>query len=227
MENTTTAMPSPIIPKKRLGISSTLRLAVLAGVCAGASFFFDARIEGWVAAHRNPAWEGAAKAVSRYGAWHWLMGVTMVGFAISWMRRQREWVRILAAMMIASSIAGLSADCIRGITGRTRPNADVPQAWYGMHHDSMWLVGRHAYNAFPSGHTAAATAFAMVLWLSHRKRGALLLLGAAVVAGSRIYLGEHHFSDVIAGAILGVGVATWVWFRLMNKLRWGENPLVS
>lgn len=225
MEKTTTARADPIIPRKRSGISSALGMAVLAGLCVGASFFFDAAVERWVVAHRDPAWEAVAKVISRFCAWHWLMGFALVGLVVSWLRRLPEWVRILAAMMIASSIAGLSADCIRGLTGRTRPNADAPQGWYGMRHDSMWLVGRHAYNAFPSGHTAAATAFAAVAWFSHRKRGALLLLMAAAVGASRIYLGNHHFSDVITGALLGAGVAAWVWLRLMKKLRWGSNPL--
>ena len=215
--------PDPIVPTKRLGFLSVLGLGLLAGVSVSASFFFDAPVEGWVAAHRHPAWEGVAKAISRYGAWHWLMGFALLGLAISWLRRLPEWIRILAAMMIASSIAGLSADCIRGITGRTRPNAEVPQGWYGLRHDSAWLVGRHAYNAFPSGHTAAATAFATVLWFACRKRGTLLLLGAAAIAASRIYLGDHHFSDVITGALLGVGVGTWVWFRLMDKVCSGRG----
>jgi undecaprenyl-diphosphatase len=90
-------------------------------------------------------------------------------------------------------------------------------------HDGKWLVGQHAYNSFPSGHTAAATAFATALWLMHRKRGGVLLFGAAVIAASRIYLRDHHFSDVVAGAFLGVAVALGTRYgfrkRFDEKLR--------
>ncbi len=157
------------------------------------------------------------KAVSRYGAWHWLMGAAAAGLAVTWWRGRYDWMRLLVAMMIASSIAGLSADCLRGLTGRTRPNASAPQGWYGVRHDGKWLIGQHAYNSFPSGHTSAAMAFATVLWLVHRKRGALLLLVAAAIAVSRLYLRDHHLSDVVAGTFLGAGTAIVARYYLLAK----------
>jgi membrane-associated phospholipid phosphatase len=207
------------MPESTIAPSSSLalKLSLLAGLCIGVSFFFDAPLDAWFLTHRDPTWEGVAKAVSRYGAWHWLMGAAAVGLAVSWWRGRRDWMRLLFAMMVASSIAGLSADCLRGLTGRTRPYADAPQGWYGVRHDSKWLVGKHAYNSFPSGHTSAATAFATVLWLVHRKRGGFLLLGAAAIAVSRLYLRDHHFSDVVAGAFLGVGTAIGVRYYLLAK----------
>jgi len=214
MQNPTAASSDSTLPKKHLAI----RFVLLAGLCIGVSFFFDAPIDMWMAAHRGLGFENVAKAISRYGAWHWLMGIAIFGLAISWFRARRDWMRILAAMMIASSVSGLSADCLRGLTGRTRPNADVPQGWYGIRHDSKWLVGQHAYNSFPSGHTAAITGFAVALWLSRRKHGSLLLLAAAAIAASRIYLRDHHFSDIVAGAFLGVGVATWIWYSFLAQL---------
>lgn len=145
------------------------------------------------------------------------MGAAAVGVAVSWRCGRRDWMRLLVAMMVASSVAGLSADCLRGLTGRTRPNAEAPQGWYGVRHDGKWLVGRHAYNSFPSGHTSASMGFATVLWLVHRKRGGLLLLGAAAIAVSRLYLHEHHFSDVVAGTFLGAGIATVTRYYLLAK----------
>ena len=197
--------------------SFALKFSLLAVLCIGMAFFFDAPLEAWVIAHRDPVWEGVAKAVSRYGAWHWLMGAAAVGLAVSWWRGRRDWVRLLAMMMIASSIAGLSADCVRGLTGRTRPNAPALQGWYGVRHDGKWLIGQHAYNSFPSGHTSAATAFATALWLVHRKRGGLLLLGAAAIAASRLFLRDHHLSDVVAGAFLGTGTALWTRYYVLTR----------
>jgi undecaprenyl-diphosphatase len=57
--------------------------------------------------------------------------------------------------------------------------------------------------SMPSGHATAA--FAVATALSHRRRGwaALLYGGASVVAVSRVYLGRHYPSDVLAGAAVG------------------------
>ena len=207
-----------VVPQTRSVFPATLVLISLLAVFAGISFFFDAPLDHWVAEHRHPAWQTAAKMISRYCAWHWLMGAAALCLAISWLRRRRDWVRILIAMMIASSIAGLSADCLRGITGRTRPYAPVAQGWYGMHRGSEWLVGRHAYNSFPSGHSAAAVAFAVPLLFSRRWSGLLALSGALIVGGSRICLSAHHLSDVMVGAMLGAATASWVWYRLIDKV---------
>ena len=63
---------------------------------------------------------------------------------------------------------------------------------------------------FPSGHTAAAFAAAYSLYLSDKKKGRGLLLCAAVMGFSRVYLLVHYPFDVIAGAALGMISAGFV-----------------
>jgi undecaprenyl-diphosphatase len=61
--------------------------------------------------------------------------------------------------------------------------------------------------SFPSGHTAAA--FSCAFTLSNVTSGITVpIFGlAALIAYSRIYLGTHYPSDVIAGSIIGTGLA--------------------
>ena len=68
--------------------------------------------------------------------------------------------------------------------------------------------------SFPSGHAvaAAATAVALVLVLlplgpRRRKWEVVAVLFAFVMAMSRVYLNAHWFSDVVAGVLLGTGIA--------------------
>ncbi|HEU4962566.1 MAG TPA: phosphatase PAP2 family protein [Bacilli bacterium] len=62
--------------------------------------------------------------------------------------------------------------------------------------------------SFPSGHSAAAFAKATVLAAFLPGWGTLLYLLATVVALSRVYLGQHYPSDIVAGAGLGITTAS-------------------
>ena len=65
-------------------------------------------------------------------------------------------------------------------------------------------------SSFPSGHSASAFAFAVAATRELPEAGLVLLPLAAGVAYSRVYLGAHYPSDVIAGGAFGaaVGMAT-------------------
>ena len=89
-------------------------------------------------------------------------------------------------------------------TGRRRPCAIEPHCW------AKLLPPDHF--SFPSGHTI--TAFAVALSLAAFYPGLLigLLFCAASIALSRILLGMHFLSDVLAGALIGSGLAySAVW----------------
>lgn len=92
---------------------------------------------------------------------------------------------------------------LKNLVGRTRPWLDVP----GLIH----LVEEGDPNSFPSGHTTAALA-AAVAWTRSlpRKWMGALAVGAAVCMGlSRLYVGVHYPSDVLAGALVGT-VCGWL-----------------
>ncbi|MES2459089.1 MAG: phosphatase PAP2 family protein [Armatimonadota bacterium] len=63
-------------------------------------------------------------------------------------------------------------------------------------------------NSFPSGHATAAFTLAQMQAERHPDQAVLWYGGAALIAESRVYLRRHYTHDVIAGALLGVGVAT-------------------
>ena len=62
--------------------------------------------------------------------------------------------------------------------------------------------------SFPSGHTSAATLYAAIIYQHFPLIGACLLIWAAGVGSSRVILGVHYPSDILAGATLGLSIAS-------------------
>ena len=105
---------------------------------------------------------------------------------------------------------------IKPLLSRARPWVVMP--------DFEVLVKSSDPNSFPSGHTCAAFAFALALCLSAPKRWMkIAAVAAAVLMGlSRLYVGVHFPSDVLAGAVIGslCGLlAGWIVPRFMRWLK--------
>lgn len=82
------------------------------------------------------------------------------------------------------------------------------------------LIGAGGYS-FPSGHASNAFLSATILSLQVRRKIFIYLL-ALTVAFSRVYLGVHYPSDIIAGAALGLAIGCLFVF-LYRKLEIPSN----
>jgi membrane-associated phospholipid phosphatase len=167
-----------------------------------ASFYADAAVRAWMTQSQFPALRTFMNAVSRYGDWpeHVLLGLLLIG--IAYWRASKRWLRIFVAMILACALAGLAARVVKISTGRARPHVQTEAGWNGPR-----LSPR--YNAFPSGHTAASTAFFATLAFASWRIGASLLVVPLLIAFSRMYVAAHYLSDVVAAALIG-GVAAYV-----------------
>lgn len=91
-----------------------------------------------------------------------------------------------------------------------------------------FLVAEPDPNSFPSGHTCAAFSAAGAWFRNLPKRwmrvAALVL--AALMGLSRLYVGVHFPSDVLAGALVGL-FAAWLAAAFWRKLEEKGRPLVS
>ncbi|MDD6903349.1 MAG: phosphatase PAP2 family protein, partial [Eubacteriales bacterium] len=69
--------------------------------------------------------------------------------------------------------------------------------------------------SFPSGHTTAATAFGVVLFLLKNKKYSWSFLFFPVVMGfTRIYFTVHYASDIFGGFFVGVTAALFAYFTI-------------
>lgn len=89
---------------------------------------------------------------------------------------------------------------LKGKTLRPRP--------YEVHQD-VWLTGKPLDKfSFPSGHTLHAVAFSGITLAYFPMLAWLLMPFAVMVAMSRVILGLHYPSDVLAGAVLGATISS-------------------
>ena len=141
----------------------------------------------------------------------------------------RAFSAIPAFLFASIAVAGLSADLIKISVGRMRPKLLFAHDLYGF----TGLAWRPDHWSFPSGHTATIVALMAALWWLWPEHLLFYIIVAAIVAGSRVAVGAHYPSDVIAGAFIGVaatrGVA-WMfaaWGIDLAASRRGESDLGS
>jgi membrane-associated phospholipid phosphatase len=106
-------------------------------------------------------------------------------------RRRREWLAATAAVAVAH---GASVG-VKRVVRRPRPD----------HPDVRVLAGTPSRLSFPSAHTTSTTAAAVLFGALLRRP--LVALLVPPMALSRLVLGVHYPSDVLAGSALGAAVA--------------------
>jgi undecaprenyl-diphosphatase len=171
----------------------------------------EGRIVVWVAAHRvaalnDPAvWLGT---IEKLGA-VWILLALLVGAL------QRLGVRRTVLLATCTALAVFAADAIsfllKDVTHRTRPFVAHPSI------HPLYVV--HS-SSFPAGHAATAFAGAVFLSILARRLAPVLLVLATLIAASRVYVGVHYPTDVLAGALVGAlvgALAAVVWHRVSAR----------
>ena len=156
----------------------------------------DTSITSAVVAHRSDAWTSLAQAASLAGGEVSIALLSLAVIAGLMIARRRREAVIFAVAMSGTAVLVVG---IKHLIMRSRPGQD-------------YLLGPvdHGYS-FPSGHTLFSAVFlSLVVWLllphlAPRWRplavGTALLLGFAVGA-SRVYLGYHWTTDVLASWLI-------------------------
>ena len=114
-----------------------------------------------------------------------------------------RWKLASASALTAAAVALAVNQVVSHLWARPRPFTDHPDLTHV-------LAARTTDPSFPSDHAAAAFAIAFAVLALSRRAGALFLVAATAIGLSRIALGMHYPSDVLAGALVGFGAATLV-----------------
>jgi undecaprenyl-diphosphatase len=163
-------------------------------------FLVSGRLNAWVPPRWFRIWMLWA---SRLGdGWLWIatgLLLLLSGSSLS--------LRTLAAVAVAMGLANLLLVLLKRKIHRRRP-CDYAR---NPHYDVRPLTFfKEDCFSFPSGHTLNAFAVGTVVTLSYPAFGPAAAMLASSVAASRVVLGLHFLSDVLVGAVLGMGIGVLV-----------------
>jgi undecaprenyl-diphosphatase len=191
------------------------------GVVEGESRRFDRAVLLWIHAHSLEWLDGPMRLITALGSYQVVVPL-LAAFALVFYLK--GW-RLSAIVLLVSTVGGsLLTAVLKAVFGRARPEL----------FDSGYTA---SFYSFPSGHATVAVGFygTLTLILAYRLRGfarwAVVACGALLVlliGFSRLYLGVHYPTDVLAGFLAAplwvvcVGAVYVVWISVRG-LRAAES----
>jgi undecaprenyl-diphosphatase len=189
-----------------LALTAALGVIVLAGVLLGALAFLvrgqsgvvraDSSIERWGHDHASNFATDVLNAITHVGEPTVVIGLAVVVAIAETIRTRSHWVIPFMALVVAGN--GLVTTSVKELIDRARPTLNP--------------VAHTLGPSFPSGHSSWSAAFfaatALLLMRGRSRRVQAIIVGlcaaaAVSIATTRVLLGAHWLSDVIAGLALG------------------------
>ncbi len=141
--------------------------------------------------------------------------VVVLAALIGWGgRRGRIFVLLLGFVIVVGD--PILVGKAKRLIGRDRP--------FVTHPETRLVAGRGSSYAMPSGHAAIWGAITAVTFLMYRRRWVPVAVIGFGVGISRMYLGVHYPTDVLAGWAVGTGygvllarMAAWIWSKVGGK----------
>lgn len=208
-----------------LSLGVILLFAKLAeDVVEGESRAFDTAVLLWIDAN-SPEWlYGPMLAVTTLGYYWFVLPLLVIATTFFYLKRRR----ISAVLLPVATVGGMVLTTVlKTVFERARPDL----------FDSGYTA---SFYSFPSGHATIAVGFygTLTLLLALRSKGArrwaVVAIGVLLVlliGFSRLYLGVHYPTDVLAGylaaplwvSIVGLCYLLWRAVRRATKARWDDE----
>lgn len=127
-------------------------------------------------------------------SWFWILGLILL-----WWFGSPYWRSLALSLLLSILITAVIVLTIKFMVRRRRPDG----VWGGIYRSTD-------PHSFPSGHaTRAALLAVLAIGLGPAWFGWALAIWAPLVILARVAMGVHYFSDVVAGAILGLALG-WI-----------------
>jgi membrane-associated phospholipid phosphatase len=181
-----------------LGGALVLFVALALLAHPGSAGSLDAQVQSWVTSHRSASLTTFFTGYTGLGRWVVLTVASAAAIAALAASARRREAAFLSIAMVAELVMNLA---LKSLFASARPPAGDA------------VVHASGY-AFPSGHAMASATFALALvviaWPTRWRVPAVVLavMFALLMGASRVYLGVHWVSDVLAGWAMAVAVVS-------------------
>lgn len=153
---------------------------------------------------------GAFEAITRYGETDWILIPALALMVVSavlalimpkWTPRMAlvQNAQLFAFIFTAIGLPGLVATTLKRLIGRGRPGVYEAAGPY----DFSPNLTDYLHQAFPSGHATTGLGLAVVIGFMAPRYFPLALVFGVTIALSRVVVGAHSVTDIMAGAMLG------------------------
>jgi undecaprenyl-diphosphatase len=185
-----------------LAVLVPLALGVAAMVDGGRLLAWDAPVTAFAVDHRTHGWNSLALFMSRLGSW---MVVFPVGAALALAARPRS--RTLAMVIVVTLLARPALEwALKLLVARPRPDGARLVTGTGFSYPSGHVLAAAATWAFLPPVVALYTRRRAVWWAAVGAAGTLI----GLIAWSRVWLGVHWTSDVVASLVLAFLALSWI-----------------
>lgn len=155
---------------------------------------------------RVEAMHGFWRAVTSLGNVGWFWILTCLLLMVN-KKTRRAGITALCSVALGALMTNV---VLKNLVDRTRPYEAVAAV--------IPLIPYPGDSSFPSGHTCASFAAALIyIRMLPRRIGIATVVLAALIAFSRLYLGVHYPSDVLAGFLIAC-LASAVVYRLQARI---------
>jgi undecaprenyl-diphosphatase len=137
---------------------------------------------------RNPVLDSVMTAFSFIGSW---ILIPILVVAVFLWKKQKRWIPVL---LIGLAISELLMQTMKWAIPRMRPTAIITE------------------HSFPSGHASSVFSAVPIINRNFKTFKYAWLALAVLISFSRIYLGVHYLSDVVAGGLLGYGITSFFMY---------------
>jgi undecaprenyl-diphosphatase len=209
-------MRARLDPATATGLALTMTVVVLVGAISvlgvlaamvranwGLSHY-DLRVASWAADHATTSITDTFRFITQFGGAAVVVPLSVVVAVVESLRLRRRAVWAFLFLVVGGQF--LLANSIKFLVDRARP--------------SLLPLTGFSGTSFPSGHATAAAAtyaaFALLIGKRRSLNARAVATGCAVafamlIAGSRVLLGVHWLTDIVAGLVLG-----WAWFAVCS-----------
>ncbi len=209
-----------------MSIFKSIKFELLILVLVTLSIFFSFSSDLWF--HRYftnlSEWENGVflkeffSEITKLGSSSWYFSIAITGFVIFYINNKLQIIKTKSTNDISNFFisffvyvltVGIITQIIKHMVGRPRPNHTNFEDVFNFKYFTL----ESNFHSFPSGHSSTIFIVCFILVSVVPKLRYFFYFLASIVAFSRVIVGAHFFTDIVAGAILAL-----ILFKVLNNL---------